>query len=354
MNTPEIPVNDQETPLPVEHPGNVKNQEGEVKLSEAPPTISEEYPRPTMPPPAVPPMQPPSRWPVYSPGAEPQWAWRNQYRTPSARKRRSWLWIVLALILLCVLLIGGALFTAIFVGSNFAGYTNTSTETRHYTVSANPTLVLNNDIGSIHVRAASTGNEVTIQANKHTGFGGNLSDVTVSYSQNTEANTVTVNVDRTSTFNSFGSTSVDFVVTVPSAATLHLKTNTGSIAVNGVSGHMVLVSNTGSIEARDGKLSGTSQLITNTGSITFNGSIHRSGAYQFITNTGSVNVTLPGESVFHVDASTDIGSINTNFPGAIVQPHQFTGAYAHGDVGSSPQATVSLRTNTGSINLFQR
>jgi hypothetical protein len=176
----------------------------------------------------------------------------------------------------------------------------------------------------------------------------------VSYSQNTEANTVTVNVERTSRFNSFGSTSVDFDVTVPSAATLQLKTNTGSIDVTGVSGHMVLVSNTGSIEARDGKLSGTSQLMTNTGSITFNGSIDRSGSYQFITNTGSVDVTLPTESVFHVDASTDTGSINTNFAGVMVQPHQFTGADAHGDVGSSPQATVSLRTNTGSINLFQR
>lgn len=100
-------------------------------------------------------------------------------------------------------------------------------------------------------------------------------------------------------------------------------------------------------------VSGTTRLFTNTGSITFTGSIDRSGTYRFETNTGSVHVTLPSTSVFHVDASTNTGSINTNFPAVNVQHHQFTGADAHGDVGNSPQATVSLRTNTGSITLYQ-
>jgi DUF4097 and DUF4098 domain-containing protein YvlB len=85
--------------------------------------------------------------------------------------------------------------------------------------------------------------------------------------------------------------SVDFDVTVPSAAALQLKTNTGSIDVSGVSGQMTLSSNT--------------------------------------------------------------GSLNTNFPGIVVQRHQVTGADAHGDVGGSPQATITLRTSTGSINLYQ-
>ncbi len=65
-------------------------------------------------------------------------------------------------------------------------------------------------------------------------------------------------------------------------------------------------------------------------------------------------MTLPSDSVFHVDASTDTGSINTNFPGVTVQHHQFVGADAHGDVGSSPQTMISMRTNTGSINLNER
>ena len=75
--------------------------------------------------------------------------------------------------------------------------------------------------------------------------------------------------------------------------------------------------------------------------------------YRFETNTGSINVTLARESAFHLNASTNMGSINTNFPGVIVQHPQAMGANAYGDVGRDPQSTVSLRTNTGSINLYQ-
>jgi Toastrack DUF4097 len=260
--------------------------------------------------------------------------------------------MVVTFVLLLMLLAGG-LFALLSIGLD----TNTSTVTetpRHFMVSANPTLVINNDTGSMHVRAGSSANDVTVQATRHSGLWGNVNTITVSYTQDREGNTITVNVDRTSGSNFFASTSVDFDVTVPSATTLQLKTNTGSIDVTGVSGQMVLTSNTGSITASNGMASGNTQLITNTGSITFNGSIARRGTYQFQTSTGSVEVTLPADGVFHVNASTDTGSINTNFPGVIVQHRQMVGADASGDVGSSPQATVTLRTNTGSVNLYQR
>jgi DUF4097 and DUF4098 domain-containing protein YvlB len=146
---------------------------------------------------------------------------------------------------------------------------------------------------------------------------------------------------------------VDFDVKVPPAAVLQLKTNTCSIDVSGVSGQMTLSSNTGSLQVSGGTVKGNTALITNTGSVTFNGAITEGGTYTFTTDTGSVNVTLPAESVFHVDASTDTGSINTNFTGVVVQHREVTGADAHGDVGSSPQATITLRTSTGSINLYQ-
>jgi DUF4097 and DUF4098 domain-containing protein YvlB len=220
-------------------------------------------------------------------------------------------------------------------------------ETRHFEVAANPTLILNNDTGSIHVRAGPSGNEVFIQATKHSGLWGSPNTIRVSYTQNTEANTVTVNVERQSHF--FEWDRVDFDVTIPSPATLQLKTATGSIDVRGVSGEMVLLCNSGSIEASDGTVSGQTQLVTHTGSVTFTGAIDRSGSYRFETTSGSVKVTLPSESVFHVEASAMTGSIHTNFPGVTVQ-HRHTA----GDVGSSPQETISLRTVTGSIKLYQR
>jgi len=181
-----------------------------------------------------------------------------------------------------------------------------------------------------------------------------VNDLTVSYVQNSQTNTITVNVNRVNNATFFTSTGVEFDVTVPASAALQLTTNTGSIDVNGISGAMTLTSNTGSVAAINAAVSGNSELKTNTGSVTFNGSIDSNGTYQFQTNTGSINVTLPAGSTFHVNASTDTGSITTNFAGVTVLHRQVIGADAQGDVGTSPQATVSLRTNTGSISLLQQ
>ncbi len=74
--------------------------------------------------------------------------------------------------------------------------------------------------------------------------------------------------------------------------------------------------------------------------------------YVFSTNTGSVNVTLPSDSTFHVDAKTDTGSFNSDFPVSNTDK-QGLGSEVHGDVGNSPTTTITLNTNTGSINLNQ-
>ena len=350
----------------------MSNQEsGQTGTEERPVEQSQstEAPRPTTPLPPeqpvkqaaqqpLPPPYPPYARQGYYPGPGPQPVYRPYYGPPYApyappRRRSPWPWIVLAVFLVLVFTwIVGLTFAAI--GFNFTGYTNSVTETpRHFTVSATPTVVINNDIGSIHVRSGGAESDVTIQATKHAGPGNSVNNVQVSYDQNSAANTITVNVDRSTNFNFFNSPSVDFEVTVPSHSGLELKSNTGSIDVSGVSGQMSLRSNTGSVSMRDGVLTSSSILQSNTGSITFNGSISQTGSYQFMTNTGSVNVTLPASSVFHVDANTGTGSITSDFPGVNVQHPNFTGAVAHGDVGSSPQATVTLKTNTGSIYLHQ-
>lgn len=339
----------------------MSNQEiGRIGTEERPPEQPQiiEAPGPTtpIPPPqpvrqaAQPPIPPPYTPYYVRPGYYPGPGWQPVYGPPP-RRHSPWPWIILAVVL--ILAFTGVLSMFAAIGYNFAGYTSSSPETRYFTVTANPTVVINNDIGSIQVRAGGTGSNITVLATKHAAFGGNVNDVQVSYNQAIEANTITINVDRTTNANFFNSPSVDFDVTVPSNAALELKTNTGGINVFGVAGRMSLTSNTGSVDVSDGVLTSSSTLNSNTGSITFNGSIGKTGAYQFTTNTGSVNVTLPANSVFHVDATTDTGSITSDFPGVTVNHPNFTGAVAHGDVGSSPQAMVTLRTNTGSINVHQ-
>ena len=348
MNTQDKPVKDQDTPFIEEHnghiarQGNVPQQPGLVTARPA-----EQDARPYTPVPEQPPV-----WTGYAPGTPPPWAWQPGVYTPYPPRRPSrWPWVALTLVLLFLLISGGLV--ALLGIFGFTGYATRSTEAQTFTMATYPTLVLNNDTGSVHVRAAPSGNVITVQATKHGNSWSNLNDVQVSYAQNTTTNTVTVNVDRVNTTSFFTALSVDFDVTMPSAAALRLKTNTGSIDVSGVSGQMTLLSNTGSLQVSGGTVKGNTALIANTGSVTFNGAIAESGTYTFTTNTGSVNVTLPAESVFHVDATTATGSINTNFPGVVVQPRQVTGADAHGNVGGSPQATITLGTSTGSINLYQ-
>ena len=346
MSDLDTPVKEQAQPVP-EEDGALT----EERPQQATPPPQYERVWPTAPPPFIPSAQPPYTWPTYASGAGQPWRRGGPVAPPTYVRRRShWPWLVLIVVLLVVLVSGGAWFLASSLGY-ISG--STTTTTQHYTVSANPTVVLNNDTGSIHVRAGASSSDVTIQATRHTGWWGNASDVNVTYAQDTASNTVTVNVERPGTSSTFGSSSVDFDLAVPGAAVLQLQTHTGSIEVSGVSGQLVLTSNTGSVQASGGTLSGHSQLQTNTGSVTFTGAISQTGTYQYQTNTGSINVTIPGTSVFHVDASTDTGAINTNFPEVVVIDRQFTGADAHSDVGGAPQATITLKTNTGSINLYQ-
>jgi hypothetical protein len=212
---------------------------------------------------------------------------------------------------------------------------------------------ISNDIGTIHVRAGGTGSDVTIQVTKHTALLTDVNATDVRSTQNRTHNTMTVDVVRLTTINLFTSPSVAIDATVPGAANLHLQANTGGIDVTGISGQLSLRSDTGTLAATQGVLAAGSQLSTNTGTVTFDGAIGPQGSYQFVTNTGSVNVTLPATPAFHVDVSTNTGSVWTDFPGLMVQHPSLTSSEMHADVGSMPQATLTLRTNTGSVSLHR-
>lgn len=350
MNEQEIASKDQETAFPEEH--HVVITAGATGTASPEPNGSPTWQeRPDISPSPGQPGAPP--WQGYPPVAPALWSGQSgqYYPPPSYRRPARWPWIVLIFFLLFVLIL--VVPVVLFGGLGYVGLNNT-TETRDFPVTAHPTLILSNDTGSIHVRATSADNVIAIRATKHSSPWANADDLRVSYAHDQRANSVTVTVDRLNTMTFFSSASVDFDVTLPASADLQLKTNTGSIDVTGVSGQIALTSNTGSLDVTNGALNGTSSLITNTGSVTFDGAIDRGGAYHFATNTGSVTVTLPAGSVFHVEASTDTGSINTTFAGILVRQNQGVGASASGDVGSLPRATMSLRTNTGSINLYQR
>jgi hypothetical protein len=267
----------------------------------------------------------------------------NKHRTKVDKmtKNRLRFWIIIALIVLATVIAG--------LDATFAIFQHTTIETHTYTVSAQPTLVINNDTGSITIQRGSTNSAITISAIKYLRAFGIGSPPTIRYNQN--GNTVTATVHSNDSFSGLGSNNVDFAVTIPANANLQVHTDTGLVTVNGISGIMSLTTNTGSINATQVTLSGHSMLTGTGGSIVFAGSIEPGGLYQFVTGTGSLNVTLPGNSSFQLEARTNTGSLNNNFVSVNVQHANTIGYEARGNVGASATARVILKTNTGSIDL---
>lgn len=124
--------------------------------------------------------------------------------------------------------------------------------------------------------------------------------------------------------------------------------NSGSITLTNchVQGTSLLHDNSGAITVTQSTLAGSVAISNNTGSITFNSAIENTGSYVFENNEGSIAVTLPQSASFHVDAKTTSGSISTNYAAIHVQNNE-----AHANVGSAPQAVVTITTDNGTITL---
>lgn len=272
------------------------------------------------------------------PRHEQEWVGGGKLKAQPQKRSRPWLWILIVVLIVAL-------------GSSFSMSKMHLGSSQHLqprvfsALGTHPTVEINNDVGTIRVHVGD-GNTVTIQADiQNTGFG---NEPGVQYNQD-QSGVIHASVNGTSGF--LGSTSVSFDVTVPGTTDLQLKTSTGEIDVNGVTGQISLTTDTGSIHASHDSIKGSSVLQTNTGSISFDGSVDVNGKYLFQADTGSVDITLPNTPPFHVDATTDTGAISTDFPELTVQHPDPTGANIHGDVGASPNVTVILKTDTGSITL---
>src|SRR5437763_8341591 len=73
---------------------------------------------------------------------------------PAPRRRRPWLWIVAAIVIIA-LLAGG-------IQSGLRNFVNTSSETHTYAVSAMPRLVINDNTGTVTIHTGGSGSQITI------------------------------------------------------------------------------------------------------------------------------------------------------------------------------------------------
>ncbi|MGZ3622452.1 MAG: DUF4097 family beta strand repeat-containing protein [Ktedonobacteraceae bacterium] len=233
--------------------------------------------------------------------------------------------------------------------SRFSSRVNSTVETRDFLVGSHSTIIVHNGCGSIRILSYAERNQVRIQATRQNRGLGHAKNDAIHYIHRTEDNTVII--DSMDRWSIFGRSNIDYEISVPLMTDLELKTDIGKIDVSNVIGKMKLYNDAGSIYATQVSLHGKSTLKTDVGSIYFSGSIENQGTYKFLSDAGSINVNLPEDASFEVDAKTDVGSIRCNFPmnGHSKKSH----TKLQGKVGNPPYATLTLKTDVGSITLKQ-
>ncbi len=254
------------------------------------------------------------------------------------------------LILTILLLVVG--FSLLIIAGVYLLHSAERVETRHFSVNEHPHIVVNNEIGTIHIKANSKSNIVTFQTKRRSRrFGKASNESWVSYEQLKEGNEIRADVERVYSPGTSLPQSIDFNITLPHNADLELQTDVGDIWVTGINGQLSLQCDIGSIYVKQGTLTGNSVLKTNLGSVNFHEAIDPSGSYQLATETGSVYVILPDDTPFELDASTQFGTITTVVP--YMKLAYRTSSEVHGDTGVPPRASLKLSSITGSVNVFE-
>lgn len=233
-------------------------------------------------------------------------------------------------------------------------------------VGAHPTLIVEsqaNDHTSIHIHAGGPSGQMTFQLprlfNLPFGF-------PAAYRQTSDAQTIIYDLPI--------NVSGIFDLTVPAQTDLKIDSNNASVLVEGVTGQMTVITNSGSLTVQNCYLTGPSLLRSNSGdlkalqdhlggsvaldnnngSLTYQGSLDPAGSYHFTGNGQPITLILPLNTAAHIDATTlNNGSITSNVPGVKAQ-NASVGLVLHADLGTAPRAQLSLYDNGGSITVNEQ
>ncbi|MDI5965054.1 DUF4097 family beta strand repeat-containing protein [Streptomyces sp. SL13] len=155
-------------------------------------------------------------------------------------------------------------------------------------------LVVHDDTGSIHVTRGASGLRVT----ERQGYRGKTAPHTT---HAVAAGTLTL-------AHTCRDCSVSYDVQLPAGTSVDLRTDTGSVVLDGLSGPVDAATDTGSVTAT-GLTGGRARLTTGTGSV--NAAFGRPPATLDATaDTGSVTLTLPSAPAYAVTAGSGTGHVS--------------------------------------------
>lgn len=205
-----------------------------------------------------------------------------------------------------------------------------------FRVGAQPTLIINDASGTVHIRTGDAGQVVVGPQGENNGQDG-FGDVSSRY--DLQNNVVTINAqDQAGPGSGFSrnDNSADLEITVPTDSSIQVQTVSGDVDVEGVNGQLTLTTDSGNVSV-SGKLQGQSVMKTGDGNVTFDGTIDPQGSYVVETSNGDVSLSLPGDSSFALSTKTTSGVVNNEF--------------GNTHIGTSPQPQLSINTQSGTIEL---
>lgn len=251
---------------------------------------------------------------------------------------------------------------------------NVQTRDHSFQVGKSPRLEADVEISRLTVRSGTT-DQVRIQATlRHARQ--------TDYQVTQTGDTIKINVHMQPGFSSkLDQPAVEIIVTVPQNTDLDLRSSTGYVYVDEVSGHIALATFTGGIQLSDceGRIelqnqtgsiacrrvrgtfdirsdagsveldavNGTFDVETNTAAINFEGELASAEQHRFESNIGSIDLFILGSPDLHVDASSQTGTVRCSLEMSV---QVSTKHKCEGILGAGT-GQLQVRTSTGSITI---
>jgi len=224
-----------------------------------------------------------------------------------------------------------------------------------FDVGASPNLTIKNFAGGVTVRAGAEG-KIEVVATKRGMSKSRRDQITIDMAQ--EESGVAI---ETRLPGGIGMVYVDLEITAPASTRLDLRTGSGGVVVEGLTGDVKVDTGSGGIDLRDvpGAIvastgsggidvtagGGPVELHTGSGGIEYEG-IPR-GDCRFETGSGGIELRLPATLSIAVDLSTGSGGVDVGYD--VVG--QRSRKQVKGTIGSGDQGSIFAHTGSGSIDL---
>lgn len=307
--------------------------------------------------PAAPPWQ---ETPSYTPPYQQTGPQFPPYQPPSPQRRSRWyVWLIGG----CLALVAVSILGCAVLGGVFAGYLIhvanevpvSETTTQSFSITGTPSLDIQDTSGNVEVVAGSANIvnvEVTrsVRAATSDDARSDLQRIRVEVTQAGNTIRVTTNFDA---LDGFGrQPRVDLTLTVPPTTNISTQVTAGELHITGISGLFSTNVVAGNLEADSVTVADGSRLHVTTGDLDFAGALSAGGSLEVSVDTGRASLELPASTAAHLDARTNVGSIDiSDWPLSASKDN--IGASATGDLGTNPQGTITIRVQTGNIDIAQ-